>query len=118
MRLTAAVAAIAALVVIGLAAAFVLRPPARVTSEVDPDVTIECAAATAVSAEGCLEWGDELISSGPPSTTFEMGDLARLRIDRPLFGFGSPCQVEYFLQRYPDDPVWESEVSCERYARG
>jgi hypothetical protein len=112
MRLTAAVAAIAALVVIGLAAAFVLRPPARVTSEVDPDVTIECAAATAASAEECLDWGDELISGGPPSTTFEMDDLARLRIDRPLFGFGSPCQVEYFLQRYPDDPVWESDVPC------
>jgi hypothetical protein len=41
-----------------------------------------------------------------------MDDLARLRIDRPLFGFGAPCQVQYFLERYPDDSTWDSDVPC------
>jgi hypothetical protein len=41
-----------------------------------------------------------------------MDDLASLRISRPLLGFGSPCQVSYFLERYPDDSVWDSDVPC------
>jgi len=46
------------------------------------------------------------------STTFEMQDLVRLRFSKPLLGFGSPCQVEYFLQRYPDDGVWDEDIPC------
>ena len=107
------IAGVVVLVVIGVGAWLVLgRPPVEAVSSSDPDVTVECSAATGVSAGECATWGDEVLALGPPSTTFEMDDLARLRIDRPLFGFGSPCQVQYFLERYPDDSTWDSDVPC------
>jgi hypothetical protein len=88
------------------------RPTVEASSAVDPDVTIECDGSTSVSEESCLAWGDEVLALGAPSTTFEMQDLLRLRLSKPLLGFGSPCQVEYFLQRYPDDAVWDEDVPC------
>ena len=81
-------------------------------SAVDPDVTIECDGSASVSEESCLAWGDDVLALGAPSTTFEMQDLVRLRFSKPLPGFGSPCQVEYFLQRYPDDAVWDDDIPC------
>ena len=91
----------------------VLRPPTvEVSSAVDPDVTIECDGSTSVPEESCLAWGDEVLALGAPSTTFEMQDLVRLKFSKPLLGFGSPCQVEYFLQRYPDEDVWDEDIPC------
>lgn len=81
-------------------------------SDSDPDVTLECAASTRVGRDACLAWGDFTLRQGPPSFTFEMDDLTRLRIDRPLLGFGSPCEVAYFISRYPDDPAWMDEIPC------
>jgi hypothetical protein len=88
------------------------RPTVEASSAVDADVTIECDGSTSVSEESCLAWGDEVLALGAPSTTFEMQDLLRLRLSKPLLGFGSPCQVEYFLQRYPDDVVWDEDIPC------
>jgi hypothetical protein len=88
------------------------RAEVQATATVDPDVTISCSGATSVTPSECESWGDEILELDPPSTTFEMQDISHLAIDRPLFGFGSPCQVQYFLQRYPDDPVWDSDVPC------
>lgn len=88
------------------------RPGVAASSTVDPEVTIECDGSASVSEEMCLAWGDEILALGAPSTTFEMQDLDRLLVTKPLFGFGSPCQVEYFLQRYPDDPAWDDDVPC------
>ena len=107
-------AILGAIVLAGLAVWFlVLRPPTvEVSSALDPDVTIECDGSTSVSEESCLAWGDEVLALGAPSTTFEMQDLMRLRFLKPLLGFGSPCQVEYFLQRYPDEGVWDEDIPC------
>jgi hypothetical protein len=88
------------------------RPTVEASSAVDPDVTIQCDGSTSVSQASCLAWGDEVLALGAPSTTFEMQDLVRLRFSKPLLGFGSPCQVEYFLQRYPDDVVWDEDIPC------
>ena len=97
-----------------LAIAFLLlgRPTQVAVASSDPDVTIECDGTTSVSAEACRQWGDETLALGAPSTTFELEDVERLRFTRPLLGFGAPCQVAYFLQRYPDDPAWESDTPC------
>ena len=88
------------------------RPTVDASSDVDPDVTIECDGSTSASEESCLAWGDDVLALGAPSTTFEMQDLVRLRFSKPLLGFGSPCQVEYFLQRYPDDAAWDDDIPC------
>ena len=107
------VAAVVVLAVIGGVAWLAFgRSPVEGVSAADPDVTIECSASTGVTSSECATWGDEVLALGAPSSTFEMDDLARLRIDRPLLGFGSPCQVQYFIERYPDDPAWDSDVPC------
>ncbi len=108
------IAILAAVVLAALAVWFLVlnQPTVGGSSAVDPDVTIECDGSTSISEESCLEWGDEVLALGAPSTTFEMQDLVRLRFSKPLLGFGSPCQVEYFLQRYPDDPVWDENIPC------
>ena len=41
-----------------------------------------------------------------------MDDLAHLAISRPTFGRASACRVEYFLERYANDPAWTDEVAC------
>jgi hypothetical protein len=107
-------AILGAIVLAGLAVWFLVlsQPTVAGSSAVDPDVTIECDGSTSVSEESCLAWGDEVLTRGAPSTTFEMQDLVRLRFSKPMLGFGSPCQVEYFLQRYPDDGVWREDIPC------
>ena len=105
---------LAAIVVAILALWFLVlnRPTVEASSAVDSDVTIDCDGSTSVSEVSCLAWGDEVLALGAPSMTFEMQDLVRLRFSKPLLGFGSPCQVEYFLQRYPDDGVWDEDIPC------
>lgn len=98
--------------VAALAAVYLTRPPARVISNADPDVTIECAATTGVGTDHCLGWGDAIIEQGPPSFTFEMDALTGLEIDRPLLGLSLVCNVAYFTPRYPEDAVWTEEIFC------
>jgi len=100
------------LVPVAVAALLLARPTAQVASSVDPDVTIRCDGSTAVLRDACLVWGDEVLALGPPSSTFEMEDVAVLALSRPLLGFGSPCQADYFLQRYPNDAAWNADIPC------
>lgn len=88
-------------------AAFVLRSGSTVTaaSTVNPEVTIECAGSTSASTDECLSWGDSLLRTGPPSSTFEWDDLARIVLQRPMWGLSSTCEVAYFISRYPDEAI-------------
>ena len=97
----------------GLGGILLLR---GVTSTVAEDVgeqqiTAECTGWTGV-ADGCREWGDALLAQGAPSTTFEMEDVVRVRLDRPMLGFAAACVAEYFLSRYPDEVAWTEDVDC------
>jgi hypothetical protein len=101
------------LVVVALVAALatlLLRPPAVARSTVDPDVAIECSAASGLDVEACAAWGDALLERGAPSRTFELRDVVRIRLDRGLIG--DECSVDWFLGRYPDDPAWTDDVAC------
>ena len=60
----------------------------------------------------CRAWGDEILGQGAPSPTFEMGDLARLAIERPTWGFSPTCEVEYFISRDADTPAWHEAIGC------
>lgn len=106
--------ALAAIVLVPVAVAVLLlaRPAVDVVSSVDEDVTIRCDGSTSVSRDDCMDWGDQILAEGEPSTTFEMEDLARLEISRPMLGFAAACEVAYFIQRYPEDPAWDEEVEC------
>ena len=107
------VIAVLALVAIVAAVLVFLRTGSVSTAEstLQPGLTIECAGSTGVTG-ACGAWGDEILAAGPPSTTFEMDDLRRLRLDRPMLGFASTCVAEYFVSRYPDDAIWDDEVAC------
>ena len=98
--------------VAALVGVLVLRPDAAATSSLDPDVTVECTAATGVSDAACGAWGDAIVAGGSPSTTFEAEDVVRLRLDRGLLGFGDSCSADWFLSRYPDDAGWSEVVAC------
>ncbi len=89
-----------------------VRAPVEASSAVAPEVAIVCAASTGVGADACAAWGDELLAAGPPSTTFELKDLARVELSRALLGFGGQCEAAYFLGRYPDRAVWSEPVAC------
>jgi hypothetical protein len=101
--------------VVALLLAFVawqlVRSPVEARSAVAPAVVIVCTASTDVDADACAAWGDELLDAGPPSTTFELKDLARVELGRTLLGFGR-CEAVYFLGRYPDSAVWTEPVAC------
>jgi hypothetical protein len=104
---------LALVIVVALVAALavlLLRPPAVARSTVDPDVVIECGAATGLDVTQCAAWGDALLARGAPSRTFELRDVVRIRLDRGLIGGG--CTVAWFLGRYPDDPAWTDDVAC------
>ena len=105
-------AVLALLAVAALLAYLLLRPPVEATSAADPDVAIECSAATGVSVETCRGWGDEILATGAPSTTFEMDDLARLVIDRPAWGFSPTCEVDYFISRDAENRAWHEAIAC------
>ena len=106
-------AAAAFLALAGVLAYLVLRPPVEAASATDPGVMVECSAATGVSGDECVAWGDEILVDGPPSHTFEMDDLARLVIDRSTFGLGPTCEVSYFISRDAQNRVWHDEVTCK-----
>lgn len=103
--LVAVILAVAAFLVFG-------REPVEAPSSVYPEVTIECDAWTGASAERCGSWGDELLAAGPPSRTFNMTDLRRLALQRPMLGLAGACRVEYYLGRNPTSPVWDDETAC------
>ncbi|HEX5039133.1 MAG TPA: hypothetical protein VFW95_03250 [Candidatus Limnocylindria bacterium] len=106
------VIAVVLVTLVGAAFYLVVRPGQEVASGSNPGVTIACDGSTGVGADECRSWGDAVLALGAPSSTFEFEDVDRLRFSRPLFGFGSPCQVAYYLERYSDDPAWEDDVSC------
>ena len=107
------IGAAAALLALACVLAYlVLRPPVEAASATDSGIMIECSAATGVSGNECLAWGDEVLADGPPSHTFEMDDLARLVIDRSTFGLGPTCEVSYFISRDAQNQVWHDEVTC------
>ncbi|MGH2446103.1 MAG: hypothetical protein ACRDGD_08705 [Candidatus Limnocylindria bacterium] len=110
VRFGAAIAVVVVLAV--LLFGFVTGGSVEAASSVDPDVTIECTGSMRLSVEACGARGDAVLSEGAPSHTFEMDDLARLRFDRELWGFGSTCEARYYLERYADDPAWTEEVAC------
>lgn len=110
-RFAIVVGAVALIVAIGIAV-LLLRPPVRVASQADPDVTIFCAAPIGIDDAACRELGDRLLAGDPPSFTFEMDDLARLELDRSLLGFGSECAAAYFIERYPDQAVFTDPIEC------
>jgi hypothetical protein len=110
-RVLIVAAGVGLLVLLGLGAWQVLRPPVRAAAGADPDVTVVCAAASGLEQAACAAWGDEILAAGPPSTTFEMEDLERLELSRSLLGLGD-CQVAYFLGRYPDDAAWTEATDC------
>ena len=88
------------------------RPPSQATLDDPAGAVVECAAAAGLDAAGCRAWGVETVGSGPPSNTFELTDLGRLRLDRGLFGLASSCRVDWFTTRYADEAAWTDEVPC------
>jgi hypothetical protein len=90
---------------------FVLRQPVEAPSAVLAGVTIECDPWSGVDVAGCGEWGDEILSAGPPSRTFNMSDLDRLRLRGSMLGLGD-CQAAYYLGRNPNRAVWDEETAC------
>jgi hypothetical protein len=62
--------------------------------------------------DACMDWGDQILAKGAPSMTFEMEDLARLELSRPMLGFAAECRAAFFLQRYPNESAWEEESEC------
>ena len=71
-------------------------------------VAVSCDRATGVTEDECGAWADAILRGGPPSSTFEMDDLAGLELREA----GGECRVSYFISRYPDDPAWEEETPC------
>jgi hypothetical protein len=74
-------------------------------------ISVECTGWTGV-AERCREWGEAVLAAGAPSTTFELEDVVRIRLDRPTFGLAGRCTAEYFIGRYPNDVAWTEDVDC------
>jgi len=90
---------------------FLLRSPVEAPSTAMATVTIECDAWAGVTAADCGAWGDRLLGAGPPSRTFNMEDLERVRLSGAPLGLGV-CRVAYFLGRDLDRPVWNEETDC------
>jgi hypothetical protein len=107
------VIAVAVLALLGALGYVLVRPSSMVTSATDPDVAIECDGSTGASGDACRAWGDEILAQGSPSHTFEMDDLARLVIDRPMWGFSPSCEVDYFISRDAANRAWREKVACQ-----
>ena len=100
--------------VLAAGAVYVVRGAATsvISSHVGPmQISAECTGWTGVT-ERCREWGEAVLATGVPTTTFELEDVVQLRLDRPTFGLADRCTVEYFLGRYPDEVAWTEEVDC------
>ena len=107
------IAVVVAAVILGGVYVFHLFMDVRATSSALPGVAIVCSGSTRISsAEACRAWGDAILGEGPPSHTFNIEDLARLELSRPLLGLAGACEADWFLGRYPDDAVWAEEVAC------
>jgi hypothetical protein len=91
---------------------FVLRSPVEAPSALLAGVTIECDAWTGLSPTDCRAWGDDVLAAGPPTRTFNMSDLDRIAISRPILGLVDACRVAYYLGRHPTSPVSETEIAC------
>lgn len=112
MRKIGAALAVVVLVPLAVAVLLLARPAIDVVSSTDPDVTIRCDGSTPISPDACMDWGDQILAKGAPSMTFEMEDLARLELSRPMLGFAAECRAAFFLQRYPNESAWEEESEC------
>ena len=109
-RIVTLVTVVMALIVVAMGAYVVSRSGTTVVEGAAGE-TIECTGWTGVTEE-CTAWGAEVLADGPPSNTFELEDIVRIRLDRPTFGLANGCTVEYFLSRYPDDVAWTEETDC------
>ncbi|HET6380577.1 MAG TPA: hypothetical protein VFH63_06020 [candidate division Zixibacteria bacterium] len=108
-RAAGVLAAVVVVAMVAVVAYLVLRPPVRAAAGA---VTIECAASVGLDPAACAAWGRRALDGGAPSNTFELEDVARISVERELLGFGSACRGSWFVERYPDDPVWTEEVPC------
>ena len=109
------VAAVLVALLIGAAVyLFVLRSPVEAPSTAVSGVTIECDPWTGLSAGDCASWGDAILAGGPPSRTFNMEDLARLRLSGAPLSLGS-CRADWFLGRDRVRPVWSDELECAAF---
>jgi hypothetical protein len=99
--------------VVGLGAMVLLRGATSTVAEHvgDQQIAVECTGWTGVS-QGCFDWGNDVMAQGAPSNTFELEDVVRVRLDRPMLGFAGTCVAEYFLSRYPDQVAWSEDVPC------
>jgi len=105
---------LAAVLALGVAAFYLgtRAATATIVNHVGPQqIEAECSGWTGVT-ERCGAWGEAVLAGGAPSTTFELQDVVRIRMDRPSLGFGAQCTVEYFLGRYPDEVAWTEEIDC------
>lgn len=111
MALRVVVVAVVALLIGAAVYLFVLRSPVEAPSTALAGVTIECDPWSGVSAGGCGSWGDAILAGGPPSRTFNIEDLERLRLSGAPLSVGS-CRAEWFLGRDPLRPAWSEELEC------
>jgi hypothetical protein len=109
-RIVTIVTVIMAIAVVALGA-YVVSQSSTTVVEDAADATIECTGWTGAT-DDCAAWGAEVLAEGSPSSTFELEDVGRIRLDRPTFGLAGGCTVEYFLSRYPDDIAWSEEIDC------
>jgi hypothetical protein len=103
-----------AVLVLAAGAVYVVSRAATsvVAEHVGPmQISAECTGWTGVT-ERCREWGEAVLAAGAPSTTFELEDVVRIRLDRPTFGLAGRCTAEYFVGRYPDEVAWTEDVDC------
>ena len=105
------VIAVVALLIGAAVYLFLLRSPVEAPSTALPGVTVECDPWTGVSAGRCGSWGDAILAAGPPSRTFNIEDIDRLRLSGAPLSLGS-CRAEWFLSRDPAQPVWSDELEC------
>jgi hypothetical protein len=101
-----------ALVVAGAVGYLLVRPGVAAPLTDPAGAVAECTAATGLDAAACGAWGARVSAGGAPSTTFELVDVDRLRLDRGLFGLAGSCRVEWFITRFPESPVWDDDVPC------
>lgn len=88
------------------------RAPVTADSELLAGVVIRCDAGAGLGIEACRDSVDAIIAVGPPTRTFEITDVARVELHRSWFGFGSECEVQWYLERYADSPVATEAVRC------
>jgi hypothetical protein len=111
MALRILVIAVVALLIGAGVYLFLLRSPVEAPSITLSGVTIECDPWTGVSPDGCGSWGDAILAGGPPSRTFNIEDLERLRLSGAPLSLGG-CRAEWFLGRDPVQPVWSDDLEC------